>query len=107
MKLTSARQAGSRSAPASLASIADRVVRSQVLDAPMGCNSEQRRGKTSTENMRVTKGKQVASDSHGRMNLGGKMANSGHPYFRQPVGSLQVLMLLSQMNRCLVERCLC
>ena len=37
MKLTSARQAGSRSesAPASLASIADRVVRSQVLDADM------------------------------------------------------------------------
>ena len=35
MKLTSARQAGSRSVPASLASIADRVVQSQVLDADM------------------------------------------------------------------------
>ena len=34
-KLTSARPAGSCSAPASLASIADRVVRSEVLDAPM------------------------------------------------------------------------
>ena len=49
-----------------------------VQSRERAANLAQRKGKPSTENMRVTRGKHVASDSHGaRMNLGGKWPIQG------------------------------